>query len=140
MKKNIVDISVNAEYKISQMESRNKEDTKNMTERFDRSLQEEKDRYEALRLEFDEKVKALSTIEVKEADSVKVVSDLENRYEHKLADQLDRYDRLSEEMELLRQKCEGLLLADRTDFTKQLNETIHQARLREKKMRSENKR
>lgn len=141
LKKKIVDISVNAEYKISQMETRNKEDTKNMSERFDRSLAEEKDRYEALRHEFDDKVKALlSTIEVKEADSVKVVSDLENRYEHKLADQLDRYDQLSEEMELLRQKCEGLLLADRTDFTKQLNETIHQARLREKKMRSENKR
>ncbi len=141
LKKKIVDIQVNAEYKISQMETRNKEDTKSMSERFDRSLQEEKDRYDALRHEFDDKVKALlSTIEVKEADSVKVVSDLENRYEHKLADQLDRYDRLSEEMELLRQKCEGLLLADRTDFTKQLNETIHQARLREKKMRSENKR
>jgi WD40 repeat protein len=141
LKKKIMDIQLNSEYRISQMESKNKEETRNMSERFDRMLQDEKERYEALRLEFDDKVRTLlSTIEAKEADSVKVVSDLENRYEHKLADQLDRYDQLSEEMELLRQKCEGLLLADRTDFTKQLNETIHQARLREKKMRSENKR
>jgi hypothetical protein len=104
-------------------------------------MNDERDRYESLRKEFDEKVKSLlSTMEMKEADSVKVVNDLENRYEHKLADQLDRYDRLSEEMELLRQKCEGLLLADRNDFTKQLNDTAHQARVREKKMRAENKR
>ena len=82
----------------------------------------------------------LTTIEAKESDAIKVVSELENRYEHKLADQLDRYDRLSEDMELLRQKCEGLTLAEREDFAKQLNELRNEARLREKKMRTENRR
>jgi len=43
------------------------------------------------------------------------------RYEHKLADQLDRYDRLSEEMELLKQKCDALLNAERMEFERQLN-------------------
>ena len=34
--------------------------------------------------------------------------------------QVDRYDSLSEDMELLRQKCKGLLAAEREDFTKQV--------------------
>ena len=141
LKKKIVNIQTSTEYKINQIDTKFREEAKMSSDRFEKTLSDEKERYEALRLEFDDKVKTLiAAIEEKETDSVKVVNDLENRYEHKLADQLDRYDRLSEEMELLRQKCEGLLLADRTDFMKQLNETVHQARLREKKMRAENKR
>ena len=62
------------------------------------------------------------------------------RYEHKLAEQVDRYDSLSEDMELLRQKCKGLLAAEREDFTKQLNDIKYQARTREKKLHMENRR
>ena len=139
--KHLRELENNSAYKLSQMETSARESQRRMAEEFDATLNEERDRYEQLRTEFDEKVKSLlTTIESKEADSLKVVSDLENRYEHKLSDQLDRYDKLAEEMELLRQKCEGLLLADRNDFTKQLNDTINNARLREKKMRAENKR
>jgi len=135
------DLENTSAYKLSQLETNARDNARRMGEEFDVTLNEERDRYEQLRTEFDEKVKSLlTTIESKEADSLKVVSDLENRYEHKLSDQLDRYDKLAEEMELLRQKCEGLLLADRNDFTKQLNDTISNARLREKKMRAENKR
>ena len=36
----------------------------------------------------------LSTIELKDVDRTKVTSELENRYEHKLAEQMDRYDLL----------------------------------------------
>ena len=36
----------------------------------------------------------LNTIELKDVDRTKVTSDLENRYEHKLAEQMDRYDLL----------------------------------------------
>ena len=35
---------------------------------------------------------------------------------------LHRYDSLSEDMELLRQKCKGLLAAERDDFSRQLND------------------
>ena len=139
--KSMKELQTASDYKISTVESAAAEERNQMSYQFETTLNEEKDRYEQLRNEFDEKVKSLlQTIESKEAESLKVVSDLENRYEHKLADQLDRYDNLTEEMELLRQKCEGLLLADRNDFTKQLNDTINNARLREKKMRTENKR
>jgi WD40 repeat protein len=139
--KKLHDLETSSAYRISQIETLSQETQRKMAKDFDLTLNEERDRYEQLRGEFDEKVRSLlTTIESKEADSLKVVSDLENRYEHKLSDQLDRYDKLAEEMELLRQKCEGLLLADRNDFTKQLNDTVNNARLREKKMRAENKR
>ena len=141
LKKQLKDLESTTAYKLSQSENSARENQRRMAAEFDETLNEERDRYEQLRTEFDDKVKSLlTTIETKESDSLKVVSDLENRYEHKLSDQLDRYDKLAEEMELLRQKCEGLLLADRNDFTKQLNDTINNARLREKKMRTENKR
>ena len=38
------------------------------------------------------------------------------------SEQLDRYDRLSEEMELLKQRCDGVLAAERLEFDRQLNE------------------
>ena len=39
-------------------------------------------------------------------------------------------------MELLRHKCKGLLVAERDDFTRQLNDLKNEARGREKKVRS----
>ncbi|RYG67047.1 hypothetical protein EON64_08330 [archaeon] len=39
-----------------------------------------------------------------------------------LVDQLERYDLLSEKMQLLKQKCEALLEAEKTAFEKQIND------------------
>lgn len=39
----------------------------------------------------------------------KVMQEVENQYEHRLAVELDRYDRLSEEVESVQQRCESLL-------------------------------
>ena len=126
LQRSLAELQSSSEYKIMQLQTTNQEEMNMMSHQFESNMNDERERYDQLRKEFDDKVKSLlSNMEAKEADSVKVVNDLENRYEHKLADQLDRYDRLSEEMELLRQKCEGLLLADRSDFTKQLNDTVH---------------
>ena len=43
-------------------------------------------------------------------------------------------------MELLRQKCKGLLAAERDDFSRQLNDLKGEARAREKKLHMENRR
>lgn len=40
-----------------------------------------------------------------------MTQELENQYEHRLAVELDRFDRLSEEVETVQQRCEGLLEA-----------------------------
>jgi hypothetical protein len=42
-----------------------------------------------------------------------VIHDLENAYESKLSLEMERYDRLSEEIEDVQQRCEGLLEAQR---------------------------
>ena len=56
------------------------------------ALSKEKDLYERMQRQYDAKItELLSTIEVKSTDHVKITSELENRYEHKLANQLDRY-------------------------------------------------
>jgi exonuclease VII large subunit len=111
-----------------------------LVETHESTVAEEKQLFDSMRSEYERKVKdLLVSIENKEQDHVKVTSELENRYEHKLAEQLDRYDRLGEEMELLKQKCKGMLANERGDFSKQLNDLKSEARLREKKMRSENR-
>jgi hypothetical protein len=77
----------------------------------------------------------MSLLEGKDMDHIKIVTELENKYEHKLADQLERYDRLSEKMQLLKQKCEGLLEAEKNNFNKQLFDVKEEARNREKKLK-----
>ena len=47
----------------------------------------------------------------KDAHHVQVTHELENQYEHKLALEMERYDKLSEEIEAIQQRCEGLLEA-----------------------------
>lgn len=101
----------------------------------------EKSKFEKERSTLEGKIRDLFIkIENAETEQVKIRAEVENRYEHRLAEQLDRYDRLSEEMELLKQKCEGLVRAEREAFTKQLNDLKNDARLREKKLRTENRR
>lgn len=46
----------------------------------------------------------------------KVTQELENQYEHRLAVELDRFDRLSEELEAVQQRCEGLLEAQQKEY------------------------
>jgi hypothetical protein len=38
-----------------------------------------------------------------------VRQELQNQNEHKLSLEMERFDKLSEEMELMRQRCEGLI-------------------------------
>lgn len=47
--------------------------------------------------------------------NAKVTQELENQYEHRLAVELDRYDKLSEEVETVQQRCEGLLEAQQQE-------------------------
>ena len=105
------------------------------------TIQAERAKLETTRSELDKRCKDLqATLEHKETENAKIKVEIENRYEHKLADQMDRYDRMSEEMELLRQKCEGLILSEREMMTKQLNELKNEAKFREKKLRTEHRR
>ena len=62
-----------------------------------------------------------------------LLTETENQYEHKLAVQVDRFDRLSEDTEVLKQRCEGLMVMERKDAEKQINDLKLEARNREKR-------
>ena len=55
----------------------------------------EKEKFDNMQTKMEIKIRDLNaTLEAKGLDHVRMTAELENRYEHKLADQLDRYDRL----------------------------------------------
>jgi hypothetical protein len=117
------------------------DEVKKLTETHEVIVRDEKLRYEHLRIEFDKKVRELLGVcEHKDAEHVKVTSELENRYEHKIADQMGRYDTLSEEMELLKQKYEGLIKHDRDKHVAEKKTAEAEARTKEKKLKTENRR
>ena len=130
-------------YKFQSMQKENEfhEEMKKVHSMNDLTLANERNKFEKRATDLDKKIKDLTlTIETKEIEGVKLRAEIENRYEHKLADQMERYDRVHEDMELLKQKCEALIASERDALTKQLNELKNEAKVREKKLRVENKR
>eukprot|EP01039_Chlorochromonas_danica_P002482 gene2482-2720_t len=129
------------EFQARKLEVEHNEALRRVTEVHDQTLNKEKDNFEKQRTTFDKRIRELmATIESKESDHIKVLTELENKYEHKLADQLERYDLLSEKMQLLKQKCEGLLEAEKINFDKQMTELKGRFNSEEKRYKLENKR
>ena len=57
----------------------------------DRVLHSERIKYDSMRSELDTRVRDLAmTVGQKDMDRLKMTAELENRYEHKLAEQIDR--------------------------------------------------
>lgn len=141
LQKRIEDGSTKYAFETHQRESTHVDEMRRQMEGYESELASERERYEQLQAESDRRIRELRTsMEAQNIDHMKATSELENRYEHKLASQLERYDRLSEDMEMLRQKCDGLLLAERLEYEKELADLKADGRLREKRMRQENKR
>lgn len=141
LQKTLNETKAKNEFNSRKLESEHNDTIKKMTEVHDATITKEKDNFEKQRIAFDRRIRELmAAIEAKETDHIKVITELENKYEHKLADQLERYDMLSEKMQLLKQKCEGLLEAEKNNFHKQLNDVKDEARTREKKLKIENRR
>ena len=123
------------------IEAEHNEAMKRISEQHELTINREKDMFEKQRNKFDIRIRELlGTLESKENEHIKILTELENKYEHKLADQLERYDLLSEKMSLLKQKCESLLEAEKTNFNKQMNDFKNDASTKEKKLRAENRR
>ena len=81
-----------------------------------------------------------NNIELKDSDNQRIRTELENKYEHKLAESLERYDNLSEKMQLLKLKCEGLLESEKNSFNKQLNDLKMDNHNKEKKLKTDHRR
>jgi hypothetical protein len=66
---------------------------------------------------------------------VQVLQDVEGQYEHRLAVELDRYDRLHEELESMRQKCEELVESQQDRSEALLREQEQAARRVDRELR-----
>ncbi|ETV84805.1 hypothetical protein H257_03896 [Aphanomyces astaci] len=83
-----------------------------LKEECERSLVQERIRYEELEQRYQNSLRKHSDeVAQKESNHATFSQELENRYEHKLAMEIARYDRLSEEMETTRQQCAMLIEA-----------------------------
>ena len=141
LRKKIEEMNTKHSFESHQRENLHADEIKRLLEKHQAAINQEKERFDSMQTKMENKIRDLiQSLDTKELDHVKMTAELENRYEHKLADQMDRYDRLGEEMELLKQRCEGLLVAERQEFERHLNEMKTEARQREKRMRMENKR
>lgn len=80
-------------------------------------LQKENEMFEKQKYQYEKRIKELAQlVETKENDYKRIIQEVENKYKTKLSDQLDRYDSLSEEMTLLKQRCEIMLAEEKTTF------------------------
>lgn len=68
---------------------------------------------------------------------IQVTHELENQYEHKLALEMERYDRLSEEIEAIQQRCEGLLEAQQREHEAAIRNAEGRTKRVEKELRQQ---
>ncbi|CAM9179293.1 unnamed protein product, partial [Phaeothamnion confervicola] len=108
--KQLEDLRSEQEYTLHRRAAAAAEEHKRLAEERDAALAAEHARFNELRKRHEEAV-ATSAAEAarREQQHIQVTQELENRYEHRLAVELDRYDRLAEEMELTRQRCRDAL-------------------------------
>ena len=141
LQKKLVEAVAKTDYAKHNLELVHAEEVRRIVESHHMAINAEKDRYETLQSSMDNKIIALKdTIRTNEQDHIKTAAEIENRYEHKLADQFERYDRLSEEMEAINQKCQGLLSAERAESERLMSDLRADNRHREKKLKADFKR
>lgn len=141
LQKKLHEAMAKTEFAKHNLELAHAEEVRKLVESHHVSINLEKDRYESLQASMDSKITVLrDTIKSNEQDHIKTAAEIENRYEHKLADQFERYDRLSEEMEAINQKCQGLLAAERAESERLMSDLRVDNRHREKKLKADFKR
>jgi hypothetical protein len=93
------------EYTLRKMENDHGDKLRSLVSDHLQVLNAEKQKYETLYSAYNDKTKeAQKHDEANGIEHVKIVVNLENKFEKKLSEQLERYDALSEEMELLIQR------------------------------------
>lgn len=102
LKKKIEEMSTKYTFEMHQSENVHADELKRITDKHTAAMNNEKEKYENMQNKMEVKIRDLvNTLEAKGLDHVRMTAELENRYEHKLADQLDRYDRLGRKPSLV---------------------------------------
>jgi len=141
LQKELLETNNKNEFHSRKVASDHAEQLKMIIESHDVALNREKDASDNYKAAAEKRISDFAnSVEAKDADNQKMRTELENKYEHKLAEALERYDTLSEKMQLLKQKCEGLLEAEKSNFNKQLNDMKVDTHNKEKKLKTDHRR
>ena len=141
LQKELVETKVKHEFNTRKVVSDHAENMKNIVENHDMALNKEREAFDNYKSSSEKRIADfISNVEAKDADNQKIRSELENKYEHKLAESLERYDLLSEKMQQLKQKCEALLDNEKNTFHKQLNDLKMDTYNKEKKLKTDHRR
>lgn len=141
LQKELLETQNKNEFHSRKVASDHAEQLKLLLEQHDNALNREKEAGDAYKAAAEKRISDFAnSVEAKDADNQKMRTELENKYEHKLAESLERYDALSEKMQLLKQKCEGLLEAEKNHFNKQLNDMKIDSHNKEKKLKTDHRR
>ena len=94
MKKQLHETNQKHSFQEHRRESEFADQLKTVVDKHENILNNEKSKFEKERSTLEGKIRDLFIkIENAETEQVKIRSEVENRYEHRLAEQLDRYDR-----------------------------------------------
>ena len=141
LQKELIETKAKHEFHTRKVASDHAENLKSIVENHDLALNKERESYENYKTASEKRIADfISSVEAKDADNQKIRSELENKYEHKLAESLERYDLLSEKMQQLKQKCEALLENEKNTFNKQLNDLKMDTYNKEKKLKTDHRR
>jgi hypothetical protein len=141
LQKELLETNNKNEFHSRKVASEHAETLKLINDQHDLALNREKEAFDHYKSAAERRISDFAnSVEAKDVDNQKMRTELENKYEHKLAESLERYDALSEKMQLLKQKCEGLLEAEKSHFNKQLNDLKLEAHNKEKKLKTDHRR
>ncbi|CAM9256888.1 unnamed protein product [Chrysoparadoxa australica] len=135
LKKMLEDQKSEHEYALHRKQNEWMEEMKIAAEKRETLVASKDALYEELSKKYESTVREhQEELEKKDQYRVQVAQELESQYEHQLAGELDRFDRLSEEMEAVQQRCEGLLEAQRAQHASALKEEALKAKEQERSL------
>jgi hypothetical protein len=141
LQKELLETNNKNEFHTRKVASDHAEQLKVIMEQHDVALNREREASDNYKAAAEKRISDFAnSVEAKDVDNQKMRTELENKYEHKLAEALERYDALSEKMQILKQKCEGLLEAEKSNFNKQLSDLKMDNHNREKKLKTDHRR
>jgi WD40 repeat protein len=139
LEKDIQTLTSQHEFDVHKIRSQHKDEVKVMNDQKQKEMGSQREVYDTQISELRKEIDRLNDrIQEEELDHTHMTNELEKRYEKKLVNQMDRYDLLHEEMEVLKQQCQGVLEAQSDEHDASMKDIEKTAKEREKKLKSEN--
>jgi len=141
LNKQLSDITLKTNYLIQQKEYDTQLEKKTLMEKNDSIIYELTEKNEQVVKTLEKKIIDLnSQLANNEKSFLLIKNSIENKYEHKLNEQIERYNSLMEKMENLKQNCKNLLDNSLSNYESNLLNLKNQFLNEEKRLKNESKR